>query len=72
MLLLICLTLKGAITINPTPPIPTPSGGEGGRSNIQHSTSRHNEEEERLRLEQIREDDDIILSIVKVFLICQN
>jgi hypothetical protein len=67
MLLLICLTLKGAITITPTPPTPSPSpiftqaGDSGGRYNKDAET-RIKEEEERIKI-----DDDIIFQIIKTW-----
>lgn len=50
---------------------PTSAGGDGGGSSSNYS-SRHEEENERDRLKKIEYEDDIIISIVKAFLICQN
>lgn len=69
MLLLICLTLKGAITVTPTPPTPpTPSGG-GGSGGAMYISPLQREEKELM--ESIRIDDLNIINAIKIFLECQ-
>jgi hypothetical protein len=59
MLLLVALTLKGAISITPTPPVPPPpstGGGGGGGKYRTEQVDRDREIKDRI----LRDDSDIV------------
>ena len=67
MLLLIALTLKGAIAISPTPPPPTPTTNGGGMGRADYSHISY-EKENKDRLEKILIEDSEIIKIVELTL----
>lgn len=69
MLLLICLTLKGAIIVIPTPPIQPSQPSEGG---IGEQGKFLNVAKSKSKYRLIRKQDAEILAIIRAFLMTQN